>query len=288
MSCPDCFSGSVHSHAQPQGHFETLYGLNTYVAGQAGTPSPSQSTIIYLCDAFGLKLVNNKILADRYANETGCRVLVPDIIPGGGVSLRALPAFETIMLPGWSNPRTWFGKIKAMLTLIPIMIPFMLKAAPPKAFPAVLRYARTVKADLPAGAKLGVAGFCWGGYGSTNLCVESVVQGGKERLIDAQFCAHPSALKTPDMIVDAVTKYRVPYAVAVAEEDWMVNAKHAGEIEAKIRSEIGPPEENDYEFVVHKGCHHSFAVRANPGVKIESQGYEDAAQQAVNWFNKYL
>lgn len=58
MSCPDCFKGSVHTHAEPKGHMETLYGYSTYVS-PAPEGSTSKSTIFFICDAFGLNLVNN-------------------------------------------------------------------------------------------------------------------------------------------------------------------------------------------------------------------------------------
>ena len=156
------------------------------------------------------------------------------------------------------------------------------------AFPEVLRYAREMKADMAEGGKLGVCGFCWGGYGSTNLCLETSKQGGGERLIDAQFCGHPSALKTPGMIVDAIKKYKVPYSCAVAELDFMYNEKVAAETEAVLRREVGSAEENDWEQVVYKGANHGFCVRAKPGDEMDNDGYHRAAKQAVDWFNKYL
>ena len=164
----------------------------------------------------------------------------------------------------------------------------MIIGGAPGAFPEVLRYAREMKADMAEGGKLGVCGFCWGGYGSTNLCCETSVEGGEERLIDAQFCGHPSALKTPDMIVEAIKKYKVPYSCAVAELDFMYNEKVALETEAVLRKEVGVAEENDYEQVVYKGANHGFCVRAKPGDEKDNDGYHKAAKQAVDWFNKYL
>jgi len=38
----------------------------------------------------------------------------------------------------------------------------------------------------------------------------------------------------------------------------------------------------------YEGLGHGFAVRAALGDKVESQGSEDAAGQAVEWFQKYL
>jgi hypothetical protein len=58
MSCPDCFKGAVHTHAEPKGSMETVYGVSTYVS-PAPAGSTSKSTILYICDAFGLNLVNN-------------------------------------------------------------------------------------------------------------------------------------------------------------------------------------------------------------------------------------
>lgn len=95
MSCPACFSGAVHDHAETQGHFEDLYGFKTYVTGDK--EATSKSAIIYLPDFFGLNLVNNKLLADRYAQGTGCKVLFPDIIPGGGASDSYLPLMVSLL-----------------------------------------------------------------------------------------------------------------------------------------------------------------------------------------------
>src|SRR5438045_3005245 len=89
MSCPDCFKGAIHNHSTPQGKEEKIHGNNTYVA-QPATALTSQSTILFITDAFGLNLVNNKLLADKYASATGLRVLVPDLIPGGGCSLNVI------------------------------------------------------------------------------------------------------------------------------------------------------------------------------------------------------
>lgn len=161
-------------------------------------------------------------------------------------------------------------------------------AGPEKAFPDILRYARAVKKDLPEGAKLGVCGFCWGGYGSTNLCAEPAVEGGNEPLIGAQFTGHPSRLKVPDMIVNAVSKFRVPYSAAIAQNDFQVDEKLGLEIEAALTEKVGPAGENDWQINIYKGASHGFSVRARPHVELEIEAYHVSAKQAVDWFNKYL
>lgn len=196
MSCPECFKGSLHDHTEPTGHFETLHGWKTYVAGDAD----AKSAILYLPDAFGLKLVNNRLLADRYAAGTGCKVLIPDLLWRGGADPSYMHAVETFLTPGTG----FFTKLWYFMQIAPAIVPFMIFGSAPRVYPDVLKYARAMRKDLAPGGKLGVAGFCWGGYGSTNLCTEMAVEGESEPLIDAQFNGHPSQLKTPDMVVDAI------------------------------------------------------------------------------------
>lgn len=182
-------------------------------------------------------------------------------------------------------------RIKAALTAAIYFIPFLMRANPPKAFAEALAYTRNVKADLPPGAKLGVAGFCWGGYQSTALSAEPAVEGGTEPLINAQFCAHPSALKTPDMIVDAVTKFKVPYSLAHADLDFNITTKIVEEIEAILRQKFGKGDgENgyNYDFRIYKECHHGFAARARPGDQVQIKGAEEAKLQAIEWFKRWL
>lgn len=170
-------------------------------------------------------------------------------------------------------------------------IPFLMRANPSKCMPAVLEYARNVKKDLPEGGKLGICGYCWGGYQSTALCAEPAVAGGTTRLIDAQFCAHPSALSVPTMIVDAVTKFKVPYSLAHADLDFGLPTKKIEETEAILRQKVGGGNGEqgcNYEVRVYKDCHHGFAARAKPGDNVEAKGAEDACDQAVDWFNKWL
>jgi len=290
MSCPDCFRGSVHTHSEPTGTMETIHGLPTYVAGGSDS-TRSKSAIVYLPDAFSLKLVNNKLLADQYAASTGCRVYIPDIVRNGGMDPGLLPKMEVVMGPlePWSVGG-FLHKIYTTLTLLPAVAPFMIFGKPMNAYPRILEYARAVKADLPAGGKLGVAGFCWGAWPSTKLCVETAVEGGSERLIDAQFNGHPSYIvDTPEMVVEAITKFKVPYACAIAAEDFQFNEAAAQKTEAAVREDEGVKtgEGYVYEFKVYKGCKHGFCVRADES-SASMEGYRDAVKQAVGWWNKYL
>lgn len=293
MSCPECFTGHVH-HGTPKGTIEELYGAQTYVTLPPSSNAEPKHTIIFYCDAFGLNLVNNKLLADRYAAETGCRVLAPDLFPGGAASVETMMALNNLLRPvpsslSYLNPFMYMGKAYNLARTLGAMAPFMYYNNPSKAFLGCLRYAREVRAAMPSDGKLGVAGFCWGGYQVTKLACEPVTEGADDKaLVDAVFTAHPSALKAPDDVVAAIDKFKVPYSCAVAEIDFQFDKKAAHNAEKTLKEKLGAGV-GTYEFVVWEGCHHGFAVRASPDEGATGdKGYEGAAKQAVDWFNKHL
>ncbi|KAL5400657.1 hypothetical protein PMIN03_012197 [Paraphaeosphaeria minitans] len=292
MACPDCFRGGVAT-GEPQGTIETLYGVRTYVARPPST-STSTSTIVSFTDGFGLDLVNNKILADAYASATGIRVLVPDIIPGGPMPVWVLDTMEAAMGPvDLCDISGQFKRIAGFASILRHFVPFMYRARPtlPATMNVCLEYTRKVKADLPVGGKLGVAGFCWGGYFGVNLCAETAKEGGDERLVDAAFAAHPSFLNAPDQIVDAVLKFKSPLVVARAELDGGLKAPAAEAAEATLRQKVGNGDgENGYNYQIttYKGVDHGFAIRAKPGDEVGAAAADGAKEQAINWFIKFL
>jgi dienelactone hydrolase len=252
MSCPDCFKGGVHhEHGTATGKEETLYGKNCYIASPPAS-STSKSAILFLTDAFGLDLINNKLLADKYAAQTGFKVVVPDIIPGGPAPISLMNTMHEVTAPvAWLDIWGQLSRISAVFTAIVTVVPFIYRAAPAGAYPHILTFARAMRADLPAGAKMGVAGFCWGGFGSTKLCTETTVEGGSERLIDAQYCGHPSGLKVPDMILEAVSKLKVPYSMAIGDKDFALGKAQVLQTEAALKQKVGEPEANNYEIRIY-------------------------------------
>jgi dienelactone hydrolase len=277
MACAGCFAGHVHS-GEPQGTVVDLYGYKTYI-----TPVPSSSTsdtrsnsaILYLPDFFSHKLVNNKLLADRYAAATGFTVYFPDIVRGGGVDPSWLPTFEPIMDP--ATP--WWIKVYSFLWCIPLL-PQMQLGQASRAWPEVLRYAKAVRESLGKDGKLGVAGFCWGGFGAIKLCME-------EGVVDAVFTGHPSRLKAPEDFVEAVLT-KVPVSVAVPEEDPMFDKGKAEEVEAVLRGKrvVSGKDGYAYDFTVYEGAKHGFCVRLKGGKDEETAA--GAEKQAVEWFKRYL
>lgn len=278
MSCPDCFKGSIHD-GKPAGKEEILHGVRTYIATPT-TPSPNPATIILLADAFGFNLPNPKFLADYYANSTHHRVLVPDIIPGGGVPLSTLSLMTTVTskVPWYNLPKHLKRGI-CLVRLMTVVLPFAKRTK--GAFKGVLAYARAVKAE---GGKLGVVGFCWGGMMSMKLCREASVAGGEDGLVDVHFCAHPAGLQTDDF-VEGVRRYDVPFSMAIGDRDFVMDRKQVEEVREALKREV---KGGRCEVRVYEGCGHGFAVRADRKKKIEDEGAGKAAEQAVEWLKRFL
>ncbi|EHK20865.1 uncharacterized protein TRIVIDRAFT_50504 [Trichoderma virens Gv29-8] len=284
MSCPDCFKGTIHE-GTPKGKEETIHHVLTYVA----TPEKgiaSSSKIIFITDVFGFNLVNNKLLADKYAADTGCLVLMPSVIPGGGAPLSAIELFDSLSTPvGLLDLTGQTKRAGAAFRAAAIFAPFAVRTR--NAFPKLLRFSRDVKASLPTDAKLGIAGFCWGGMHSTKLTAEPAEEGGNVPLFDAHFVAHPAGLKAPEDFSAAANKFRVPISFAVGDLDMVLSKDKIESIESSLKEVYGR-NSDDFEVKTYNGCKHGFAVRADPKRTIEDGAAMHAAAQAINWFGKYL
>jgi dienelactone hydrolase len=310
MACRDCFRGGIHTHATPVGYMTTLYDTNCYISpGIDATQQSSSATppnldfsrphILYLCDGFGLALVNNKLLADRYAAETGFTVIAPDVPPGGGLHIDALALTDTITDPvAWTDVLGQLWRVWAVMRMVPIALPFVLrKKQRDESKAAMILLARKLKEAMSAkgaGAKLGIAGFCYGGWlatGMANAPLDPKVEGaakGENLLVDAVFVAHPSWLKLPDDIV-APVKHGVPYSAALGDKDMTLPLDKAEELEAALRQQVGEPEVNNYEVRIYReNIPHGFAVRAREGFKEQIEAEHKACEQAVSWFKKTL
>lgn len=281
QTCMNCFTGTLHTGI-PSGHVETIHGLPSYIT--RGT-ARSNSTIIFLTDGFGFNLVNNKLLADQYATRTGLRVLMPNVLPGGGVPLIMLDLTRTSRtgVSWWKAQRrakrTWAG-----LRLMAILIPFTLRVR--RLYPTVLRYIRAVKAALPLGSRLGLAGFCLGGHWSSRVCGEAAAEGGDSHLIDAHFTAHPSSVKAEELVAFA-SRFRVPFSLALGDQDRMIPLGEAHRMERGLR-EVFRNEPERVQVEIYERCGHGFALRADPQETDENEGAERALEQAVAWFRRYL
>ncbi|KAI3390539.1 hypothetical protein diail_9257 [Diaporthe ilicicola] len=277
----DSFTGSIHT-AQPLGHLEILFDVLTYVTRGTAT---SNSTIIFLTDDFGLNLVNNKLLADQYASRTGLRVLVPNLLPNGGVPLSKIGLSEKLAASvQWYNIFGHARRAWAALKITVILTTFSFKAR--RTFPSVLGYVRAVRASLPLGAKLGIAGFCLGGQWSSRLCAEHAIEGGGSHLVGAHFTAHPSNVD-PSELAKFAKRFKVPQSLALGDRDVNLPIGQAHELDTSLR-DVYSDNLDRLEVRIYERCGHGFALREDPRQTDENEGAERALEQAVAWFRRWL
>ncbi|KAJ4340582.1 hypothetical protein N0V95_007457 [Ascochyta clinopodiicola] len=272
MSCPDCFKGGKAT-GTPKGITKFLHGYNTYIASPPASAQP-KSTIILYTDAFGHLLPNNLLLADALAQKTGFTVLVPDIVPGGGMSPEVLPLMDV-----FSAPETGvLGKAWALGKAMVYVVPFFLRASPQseKCTRATLEYARAVRDEVERaeGGKLGLAGYCWGGFQALYIARQ------REVAVDAVFVAHPAKFEPAHArdVVEGGGKL----SFAHAEMDMALSMVKVEEVKGMLEGKEG------FELRVYEGCGHGFAVRATPGKEREAHAADTALEQAVGWFGRWL
>jgi dienelactone hydrolase len=308
MSCAACFSGASAT-GTPKGSTSTLHGEQTYIAlpppSSSTTSSPSRTIILYT-DAFGLRLPNNLLLADALAARTQARVLVPDVIPGGGMAPGVLELMDVVTDKGAGVFRRGASLGRAMGEVLP----FYWRAAPGKDVCRVRcgAFARAVRAGIEGEGKLGVVGYCWGGSQGLWVAAQGRDEGsaegkdmdkdmdmdmdmdkgkgGGKGLVDALFVAHPARFTT-QQLVDAVTSHGTPVSFAHAGADMSLPA---ATFEAAKTALAELPAGGGYvhEAKVYDECAHGFAVRTRPGNQKEVEAADGALTQAVEWFDKWL
>ena len=83
MSCPDCFTGTVHE-GTPTGREEKIHGLDTYISDPP-QGSNAKGVVVIIPDAFGWKFNNTRVMADSMAKKGNMKVLVPEFMGGEGL-----------------------------------------------------------------------------------------------------------------------------------------------------------------------------------------------------------
>jgi len=116
-----CCAQAVKHEGTAHGSFVNLAGVETYVAYPAD--KSLDRVILFYCDVFGPKFLNNQLLCDWFA-EQGYTVLAPDCFAGAELEkLLATPGFD---LYAWIGPfresapklieGTWLPAVKAQFS----------------------------------------------------------------------------------------------------------------------------------------------------------------------------
>lgn len=165
-------------------------------------------------------------------------------------------------------PKSLFTRYVLAPAALFLLVPFVLRNLPHQVA-TLTAITSAIRAVHPK-AKVGYVGFCWGGRFAIS----------QNALFDASVAAHPSLVKFPQEL-DGI---KGPFSLAVAATDKGYDRAKAEETE-KILRERGL---KDVEVVVYDGVHHGWTTRANMADEVQKKARNDAVEQVVRWFDKYL
>ncbi|KAJ7484531.1 dienelactone hydrolase endo-1,3,1,4-beta-D-glucanase [Mycena latifolia] len=244
--CKDCVKGVTHE-GTPEGKIETIGGIECYVA----TPTadyPKDKVVLFLSDAFGLSLVNNKLLADDFARN-GFKTIAPDYLHGDPVPADAMIGVNFdfknwLVTHGAADTRPPLDKVIAAL-----------QADGVKSFGAV--------------------GYCMGGRYVFDLAFDGV--------ISAAATAHPSLLQAPADLEKYVATATAPLLINSCTTDSQFPLEAQAQAD-NIFAGFAPGYKREY----FEGCTHGFAVRGDLSDPKVKAGKEGAFAATVQWMVKYL
>lgn len=280
MSCPECFSGSVHDDETPRGQVVKIHGLDAYVTEPADGRTP-KATIVIVSDAFGWEFVNNRILADHYANKGDYKVILPDFMEGRSAPVYVIDAMRnltncSLLWKPYYFTRALWG-----------FLPFIQTNRISKSKLRVRDFFETFRKAAGADARIAAAGFCWGAKHVLLLSHGASVAVDKDGdvkapLIDVGFVGHPSFFDFSDVAADTM---QTPVAFALGELDHNITAAMADQIRTTVE---GLEEPARGQVTVYKNCGHGFCVRADSSDKDVTRQALAAEDQCIAWFNGHL
>jgi dienelactone hydrolase len=275
-----CLSGKLHD-GWPVGKVETVDNLPTYITVP---PDGSKAkSIIFITDSkflptsltplpttvlvFGYEFKNVRLLADQYA-KAGFYCYIPDLFDGDALPIDFLQSVEPPMKV--RENLSMIEKAKNAVTVGATLGPWMLKHREAIVQPQIDSFIRAVK-SVPGTGKVGVIGFCWGGRYAILAAAGNA---------DASYACHPSLLTLPADL-EVVQK---PLSLAVGEKDSLLDDKQIGTIMEVLGKKTTVP----HEIIVYEGQVHGFAIRGDWSSDADKKAMDDAIEQGVQWFGKYL
>ncbi|KAF7298817.1 Dienelactone hydrolase endo-1,3,1,4-beta-D-glucanase [Mycena indigotica] len=262
--CADCFKGVE----------KTIGGVKCYVA----TPSvhyPQDKAILFLSDAFGLALSNNKeIYSSSQTTLLGMasmyvfldlpfrltslfnKTIVPDLFDGNPAPTDAFDPKPEGVAP--FDFMSWLGQHGREVTR-PIID-------------------KVVKALKEEGiTKFAAPGYCFGARYVVDLAFENIVH--------VAAISHPSLLAIPDDLHKYKTDSQAPLLINNCTTDHVFPVSAGEQADAILGHGNFTP---GYKRVFFEGCTHGFAVRGDLSDPKVKAGKEGAFKSCVEWFNAHL
>jgi len=247
--CEDCFRGFKHE-GTPIGTIETISDVEVYVSKPAGEYAKDRAVIL-ASDACGFSLVNNKLLADAFA-ENGFQVYMPNILGDDTWPLDFTPPPNYDFRP--------FGS-KHPLERSTEPINALIEALKER---GVTRFAAT--------------GYCFGGKNVIEMAIAGQIVAGALN--------HPSRLNKPkdfERLLESGSTTKILINGCEFDAQFPLEAQK----EADELLEVGKYE-GGYKRVYWEGCAHGFAVRGDLSDPRVKAGMEGAFKEVVELFKSTL
>ncbi|KAF8207967.1 dienelactone hydrolase endo-1,3,1,4-beta-D-glucanase [Mycena galopus ATCC 62051] len=246
--CKDCVKGVTHNGIA-EGNLDIIGGIECYVATPA-VDYPKDKVVLFLTDACGLPLINNKLLADDYARN-GFKTIAPDLFHGDPIPTNVLDPGVIFDIMGWFNN----GHDQAHTRPIIDKVIAALKADGVTTFAAV--------------------GYCFGGRYVFDLAFDNIIV--------ASATAHPSFLHVPADLEKYAAVSKAPLLINSCTDDEQFPLAAQAKAD-EIFAGFAPGYKREY----FDGCTHGFAVRGDLSDPKVKAGMEGAFKATIKWFIKYV
>jgi len=216
----------------------------------AGNGDKSRA-VLFIPDVFGIHLVNTQLLADHYAKEANVIVYVPHFFVTDPVPIDLLKNPALLQTYDW--PKFMGANSKDLV------------------YPRITNFVKHLK-EKEGVTKLGAIGFCYGAWATLQLS--------RDNLVDAAAVAHPTLVNVPEDIENI----KHPSLFLCAETDQMFPA----ETREKAKEILDKKSQIPYKLKVYPGTQHGFSLRGDVEDPLVRAAADDAASEAVQFFNTYL
>lgn len=139
---------------------------------------------------------------------------------------------------------------------------------------------------IPGTDKVGAIGFCWGGRYAI-LAAHKELSSGEGKGVDAAYACHPSLVSIPADFEPVA----VPLSLALGDKDSLLGefeAKQIKELMEKKREGQEGGVKVESEVRIYEDQVHGFALRGDWSSEKDKKAMDQATQQGIEWFKKYL
>lgn len=245
MSVSSCCLKGFEWAGSPSGRTAKLAKNDVYIVGD----NPDVAIII-IHDLLGWTFPNVRLLADHYACEANATVYIPDFFGG-----EVLP-MELILKGEWErlDVRGFLGRNSREIRE-----------------PEIFDCARALRERYK---KVGVAGFCYGGWAAFRLGAQEH----QPPLVDCITVGHPSLLTKKD-----IDEIAVPVQILAPEHDSVYTAELKRHTFDTL-SKLGVP----FDYQHYPGVEHGCFTRGDSNKTGEREAMTRGKIAAVSWFTQWL